>query len=306
MIGLSGSTVSWYRLSRRSSSRAPRRLTEPVRLAVSIGTRRAWVSAADRAPSTVPSLPGALGIAASGAAGRVAASSGAACCWVCSTACWRARSCSSCGLPKNTGHVISTIADSTMARMNSRLLLPIAIAFVIAAGAAGSPSVPGTATVHAVQLVQCQGEVLLESVVGPGQAFAARDDHIVMPAPRPLRQNLAGRFPEPAPGAVAFDRAADALGCGKADPRLSVLPPCHHLQHQARRRPFAALRRPEEIRTSPEPLHQGDRRACRAAARQALRRLRPFARRAASTRRPPTVAIRARKPWRRLRLILLG
>ena len=39
---------------------------------------------------------------------------------------------------------------------------------------------------------------------------------------------------------------------------------------------------------------------------QADRRLRPFARRAASTRRPPGVAIRARKPWRRLRTSWLG
>src|SRR5437763_12265041 len=39
---------------------------------------------------------------------------------------------------------------------------------------------------------------------------------------------------------------------------------------------------------------------------QADRRLRPLARRAASTRRPPGVAIRARKPWRRLRISLLG
>ena len=36
------------------------------------------------------------------------------------------------------------------------------------------------------------------------------------------------------------------------------------------------------------------------------KRLRPLARRAFITRRPPTVAIRARKPWRRLRTRLLG
>ena len=39
---------------------------------------------------------------------------------------------------------------------------------------------------------------------------------------------------------------------------------------------------------------------------QADRRLRPRARRRASTRRPPLVAIRARNPWRRLRTRLLG
>ena len=40
--------------------------------------------------------------------------------------------------------------------------------------------------------------------------------------------------------------------------------------------------------------------------RQALSRLRPLARRVASTLRPPTVAVRARKPCRRLRTSLLG
>jgi hypothetical protein len=39
---------------------------------------------------------------------------------------------------------------------------------------------------------------------------------------------------------------------------------------------------------------------------QADSRLRPFARREASTRRPAAVAMRARKPWRRLRTRLLG
>ena len=39
---------------------------------------------------------------------------------------------------------------------------------------------------------------------------------------------------------------------------------------------------------------------------QVDRRLRPFARRAASTLRPAAVAMRARKPWRRLRTRLLG
>ena len=39
---------------------------------------------------------------------------------------------------------------------------------------------------------------------------------------------------------------------------------------------------------------------------QALSLLRPRARRAAKTLRPPLLAIRARKPWRRLRTSLLG
>ena len=42
------------------------------------------------------------------------------------------------------------------------------------------------------------------------------------------------------------------------------------------------------------------------AQRQAESRLRPIARRFDSTLRPPTVAVRARKPCRRLRTSLLG
>lgn len=46
--------------------------------------------------------------------------------------------------------------------------------------------------------------------------------------------------------------------------------------------------------------------SCASRGGQADRRARPLARRALITRRPPLVAMRARKPWRRLRLILLG
>jgi hypothetical protein len=53
---------------------------------------------------------------------------------------------------------------------------------------------------------------------------------------------------------------------------------------------------------------QPDDRSCRGGRclAQALSRLRPRARRAAITFRPPTVAIRLRKPWRRLRTSRLG
>jgi hypothetical protein len=47
------------------------------------------------------------------------------------------------------------------------------------------------------------------------------------------------------------------------------------------------------------------RRRCASVA-QAESRLRPRLRRAAMTLRPPTVAMRERKPWRRLRTSLLG
>lgn len=53
-------------------------------------------------------------------------------------------------------------------------------------------------------------------------------------------------------------------------------------------------------------LFVGQNRQSRDIKDQAERRLRPRALRAAITLRPPTVAMRARKPWRRLRTSLLG
>src|ERR671918_2821358 len=57
MIGLPGSTVTWYFLSLRSSSWLPLKLMEPERLAVSIGTRGVAAIAASRVRGC-PSAPG--------------------------------------------------------------------------------------------------------------------------------------------------------------------------------------------------------------------------------------------------------
>jgi len=59
----------------------------------------------------------------------------------------------------------------------------------------------------------------------------------------------------------------------------------------------------QEFRTPAQPLHAEHARRRKP---QADSRLRPRARRAESTLRPPVVAIRVRKPWRRLRTSLLG
>ena len=67
------------------------------------------------------------------------------------------------------------------------------------------------------------------------------------------------------------------------------------LQHESGGRHPGCARGGQEVGALPEPLHEDA--AGRAAARiQALSRLRPRARRAATTLRPPLVAMRARKP----------
>ena len=108
--------------------------------------------------------------------------------------------------------------------------------------------------------------------------------------------------------AVSVDRAAD-LAARKREPEPRPSQPVAERQH-----PYllirAADRRSEnrpEIRFCPEPTG-----ACKSGARlvastpQKLKRLRPLARLALKTLCPPLVAMRARKPHRRLRLILLG
>ena len=79
-----------------------------------------------------------------------------------------------------------------------------------------------------------------------------------------------------------------------------VVPSETFAQDKSAARELRTFRGGEEI----APLLQTQNRA--PAAAHAERRLRPFARRRASTLRPLWVAMRARKPWRRLRTRRLG
>src|SRR3954465_6456301 len=122
-------------------------------------------------------------------------------------------------------------------------------------------------------------------MVGPGNAA--------------LGQQLAGERPEAPLHPVAPPRAADLLRDGDSEPHVGILVAAvaDEQDEAGHGRPAAAIRR-EEIGPA------GKDRVGPAA--QADSVLRPRARRAASTLRPPTVAVRARKPWRRLRTRLLG
>jgi hypothetical protein len=128
------------------------------------------------------------------------------------------------------------------------------------------------------------------------------------------------RGPEPAADAVALGRMTDPLRNRKAEPKsvgpITFFVPAASLHGDPFRMEAPSGCGSQELRPlrqPPEPRLIGCRApgwimpAGHAAIRdQAERRLRPRARRAAITLRPPTVAMRARKPWRRLRTILLG
>jgi hypothetical protein len=85
----------------------------------------------------------------------------------------------------------------------------------------------------------------------------------------------------------------------RAGPSSARAPVCNTKAATGARGPVATPRKSARFRN----FSTG---AANLPAAQALRRFRPRVRRALSTLRPPLVAMRLRKPWRRLRTNLLG
>jgi hypothetical protein len=141
-------------------------------------------------------------------------------------------------------------------------------------------------------------------------AAGAADQDMVGARDAPVRQDLAGEGTEPPLHPIADDRAADLLrhSDAEADRRIAVLPVADEQDEAGRRGPAAAISRQEIGASGDGGEGSGPGRLRSAASRfaQADSVLRPRARRAARTLRPPGVALRARKPWRRLRTRRLG
>jgi len=159
-----------------------------------------------------------------------------------------------------------------------------------------------------------------------------RDQHIIESCARVSRRDQPYSLSQSAPNSVAYNRPAKLFGHSKAKACGRHLPgairchlhccrplPCHVLrrlrrrraEHECRSRPASSISQSQKICTSLQRLeaewlvlamscHSFDQ-DCGVAARNryADRRLRPFARRRASTFCPPFVALRARKPCRR-------
>src|SRR3546814_14622167 len=109
-----------------------------------------------------------------------------------------------------------------------------------------------------------------------------------------LWQRLAGRGAKPALHAVGENRRADLLGDGdaKTNGRVAIIAGTNKKHETGHRHALSGVGRQKVAPLSDLP--------------QADSFLRPLARRAASTLRPPTVAERERKPWRRFRTSRLG
>jgi hypothetical protein len=137
------------------------------------------------------------------------------------------------------------------------------------------------------------------------QRGAPADQNVIVPFVQASRGREPDDFTQAAPHAIALHRIADLARHRKADARPGRVGARPRLQHErADGRPQSRGGSPK-VRPALQPFHDKARFG-RARARHALSRLRPRARRAATTLRPPLVAMRARKPWRRLRTNLLG
>ena len=111
------------------------------------------------------------------------------------------------------------------------------------------------------------------------------------------------RLPQEPLRAVAGHRTPDAPAGREAEPRPLAIARSGPKGEERSVHPDPATQHASELGT---PAQSGRLREARARPTQTLRRLRPLARRRFSTRRPPLVRIRTRKPWVRFRFRLFG
>jgi hypothetical protein len=140
----------------------------------------------------------------------------------------------------------------------------------------------------------------------------AGDEDVIRPGDTVHGQEPPGSFLEapagavPDNGAAHFSRGGESAPNGAFGGRTEAA-----LDHQRAATLRHALGGAQERRPLPQAVNETVWNQIRSDARsraipQALSRLRPLARRRASTFRPFLVAMRARNPWRRLRFRLLG
>ena len=137
------------------------------------------------------------------------------------------------------------------------------------------------------------------------------DQHVIGGRFAAIGQDFGRYLPQSPLRSISDYSITDFSARGVPDPDVgeaaALLRSLRRLQHQTRsRRAAAGSGDAHEIGATLELSETITGIFCVAWPPHADKRLRPFARRAASTRRPATVAIRARKPCRRLRTSLLG
>ncbi len=160
-------------------------------------------------------------------------------------------------------------------------------------------------------------KVFLQSVVRPVEGGGAGDHDIIQVPSRRMCCDFGDGCLQSAADAIALNRVAHGFGDGEPEPRARCLVrgarsggAWFGFQNKRGRRTSGPAPYSQEFSALSEggEFHEWPRRSNGSpkGLTQADRRLRPFARRRVMTFTPPAVRIRARKPWRLLRTILLG
>jgi hypothetical protein len=152
-----------------------------------------------------------------------------------------------------------------------------------------------------IEALQRGFEIVKHCIEAAPERSAPSDQHIV--AVRAQKRGAHDQGTQASSYPVALYRRADLFRDSEADAGRSDIAAIARLNHESWNRDTRACGGGEEVSPLPQSLHL---KKCLDRAGQALRRLRPRARRAARTLRPPAVARRARNPWRRLRTSLEG
>jgi hypothetical protein len=149
--------------------------------------------------------------------------------------------------------------------------------------------------------------------LGPKQRIIAlhatfpTDQHMISTGNGVLRQNLAYEGAKTALHPVTDNSAADLFrNCNTYARHGITITAIVHQQHEARHGRALTAIRGQKIGAAGHKTQDAPGRALHASRDQAVSFLRPRARRAFSSLRPAAVAMRRRKPWRRLRTRLLG
>lgn len=161
-----------------------------------------------------------------------------------------------------------------------------------------------------VKALKRRFKVVCERVERTSRCGFAPDKHVIVVRFGMCPQDTFRHCPQPPLRTVPYHRAADLSADGETDTRWrNTLSPCFGapffqpgscLQDKSRCRVVLSQTcDSNELAALFQALEHGVR-------RHAERRLRPLALRLARIRRPPTVALRARNPWRRLRTKTLG
>jgi hypothetical protein len=182
----------------------------------------------------------------------------------------------------------------------------------------------GAVFARAMDAVKRATEFLQHRVKRDLECRAPSDQHVIVSGLQQSRRRKPNELAQAAPHAVTLDGIADLFADGETNPRRTALPARTGLQNKAAgmspRAGPGSLGDGPKLTPPFQPLHCSDfgmtvlkdplaidsQPKHRAGRAQALSRFRPRERRAAKTLRPPLLAMRARKPCRRLRTSLLG